>query len=131
VALSPAALLAGYRRTDLPTFERSKLAFPLGRALFAGALPLPPETRTWVQDRNDGVAFWAAYFAHDRAAFDRDVGHQLARDAGDAANQLWFAASIFDKARYADFVQALQALAPAFGPAWAQQLVTTLDAVRA
>lgn len=130
VALSPDSLVAGYRRTDLPSFERSKLAFPLGRALLDPTLPLPPEIRNWVQDRNDGVAFWAAYFVRDRATFDRNLDHQLARDAAEAANQLWFAASLLDKAQYADFVSALQALAPTFGPAWAQHVVATLDAVR-
>jgi len=128
-ALAADDLLAGYRRSDLPTFERSKLAWALGKALL-DAPPLAPETGRWAQDRTDGPAFWAAWFVRDRAGFDRDASQLLARDPTEAGNQLWFAATLLRDAEYDTFIDALETLEPTFGAAWVQQLVATLASVR-
>jgi hypothetical protein len=128
-ALPSDSLMAGYRRGDLPAFERSKIGWALGKALLDAPAP-PPELARWAQDTRDGAAFWGAYFVRQRAAFDRDAAQQLARDPMAAANQLWFAATLLRDAEYDALVAALKALEPTFGAAWVGHLESTLAAVR-
>jgi len=124
------ALLAGYRRADLPAFERAKLAFPLGRALMGEGATLPPETASWSADRGQGAAFWGARFLHGRDDFERDAVHQLSRVAAEAAEQLWFAAASLGTADFEALLQALAGLEASFGRPWFEALRDTLRAVR-